>query len=86
MQVILYGPRTFANMTPDERIRACYQHAILKWLSGERMKNSTLCDRFGIEKHNAAQATKVIAQAQKMGLIKPADSDHPRAGYIPHWV
>lgn len=63
MQVILYAPRTFTNMTPDERIRACYQHAILKWLSGDRMKNSTLCGRFGIEKHNAAQATKVITQA-----------------------
>jgi len=86
MQVILYGPRTFANMTPDERIRACYQHAILKWLSGDRMKNLTLCARFGIEKHNAAQTTKVITQAQKMGLIKPADSDHPRAGYVPRWA
>jgi hypothetical protein len=83
MQVILYGPRTFANMTSDERVRACYQHAILKWLSGDRMKNATLCDRFGIEKRNAAQATKVIIQAQKMGLIKPADPEHPRAGYTP---
>jgi ATP-dependent DNA helicase RecG len=86
MQVILYGPRTFANMTPDERIRACYQHAILKWLSGDRMKNSTLCGRFGIEKRNAAQATKVIALAQKLGLIKPADPEHPRAGYVPRWA
>ena len=86
MQVILYAPRTFANMTPDERIRACYQHAILKWLSGDRIKNSSLCDRFGIEKHNAAQATKVITQAQKKGLIKPADLDHPRAGYVPYWA
>lgn len=39
MQVVLYGPRTFAEMTPDERIRACYQHALLKFLSGDRMKN-----------------------------------------------
>lgn len=86
MQVILYAPRVFANMTPDERIRACYQHAILKWLSGDRMKNATLCERFGIEKHNAAQATKVIALALKAKLIKPADPDHPRAGYVPNWA
>jgi predicted HTH transcriptional regulator len=86
MQVILYGPRTFANMTPDERTRACFQHATMKWLSGDRMKNSTLCERFGIEKRNAAQATKVIAQAQKAGYIKPADIEHPRAGYIPYWA
>jgi predicted HTH transcriptional regulator len=86
MQVILYGPRTFACMTPDERIRACYQHAVLKFLSGERMKNATLCARFGIEKHNAAQATKVITQAQNAQLIKPADVEHPRSGYIPFWA
>ncbi len=85
VQTILYGPRPFVNMTPDERIRACYQHTILKWLSGERMKNASLCIRFGIEKHNAAQATKVILQAQKIGVIKPADPEHPRAGYVPIW-
>lgn len=86
MQTVLYGPRTFANMTPDERIRACYQHAVLKYLSDERMKNASLCDRFDIEKRNAAQATKVITQAQQMNQIKPADPEHPRAGYIPAWA
>ena len=86
MQVILYGPRTFAKMTPDERVRACYQHAILRWLSGDRMKNATLCERFGIAKNNAAQATKVITIALKAELIKPADPEHPRSGYVPYWV
>ena len=84
--VILYGPRAFANMTPDERARACYQHAVLKLLSGERMKNATLCVRFGIEKHNASQVSLVIAQAEKLKLIKPADVEHPRAGYVPIWA
>jgi ATP-dependent DNA helicase RecG len=86
MQVIFYGPRSFANMTPDERMRACFQHVVLKWLSGDRMKNSTLCERFGIDKRNAAQATKVINQVLKLELIKAADSEHPRAGYIPIWA
>jgi hypothetical protein len=49
MQVILYGPRSFAEMTPDERLRACYHHAVLKFLSGERMKNASLGARFGID-------------------------------------
>lgn len=86
MQVILYGPRAFANMTPAERVRASYQHAVLKFLSGERMKNASLCERFGIEKRNAAQATKVIKQTLKMELIKPADPEHSRAGYVPFWA
>ena len=43
----LFGPRRFADMTTEERLRACYQHAVLRYLSGNRMKNSTLRERFG---------------------------------------
>ena len=86
MQVTLYASRPFANMTIDERVRACYQHAVIKYLSGERMKNASLCERFGIEAKNAAQATKVINAALDTELIKPADTEHPRAGYIPIWA
>ncbi len=87
MQVVLYGPRSFADMTVEERIRACYQHAILKFLSGgERMKNASLCTRFGIDPKNAAQASQVIKKSLDANLIKVADLDHPRAGYIPAWA
>ena len=83
--IILYGPRSFAEMNRSERVNACYQHAVLKWLSGEKMKNATLCERFGIEKKNAAQASQVINAALDEGRIKVADPDHPRAGYFPFW-
>jgi ATP-dependent DNA helicase RecG len=85
MQVVLYGPRTFAEMSTDERVRACYWHTVLRYVSGDRMKNASLCDRLGIEKHNAAQATGVIKKTMENDLIKYADSDHPRAGYYPWW-
>jgi predicted HTH transcriptional regulator len=86
MQAILYAPRSFANMSVEERIRACYQHAIIKYLSGDRMKNTTLCERFGIESKNAAQASKVIKDTINAKLIRAADPEHPRAGYIPAWA
>ncbi|MEA2117646.1 ATP-binding protein [Halovibrio sp. HP20-50] len=86
MQVVLYGPRNFAQMTPEERTRACYHHAVLKFLTGERMKNATLCERFGIESRNASQASVVIKKAKETGLIREADPEHPRAGYIPWWA
>jgi hypothetical protein len=42
MQVALYAPRAFSKMTIDERIRACYQHAVIMYLdSGQKMKNAT---------------------------------------------
>ena len=54
MQVVLYGPRKFAEMSAEERIRACYWHSVLKYMGGERMKNSSLRDRLGIDERNAA--------------------------------
>lgn len=82
----LFAPRRFADMTQEERVRACYQHAALKYVSGERMTNSSLRERFGIAEHNASQASAVIRLALDAGRIRPADPDHPRAGYVPHWA
>ena len=86
MRVTLFAPRRFAEMTPDERTRACFQHASLKFVNGGRMKNRTLCERFGINPRNATQASVVIRRAVETGLIKPADPAHPRTGYVPFWA
>lgn len=86
MQVVMYGPRTFAEMSGEERVRACYFHAVLQFMAGERMKNATLCQRFGIDTRNAAQASAVLKKAMEADLIKVADEDHPRAGYHPWWA
>lgn len=86
VRVVLFAPRRFAEMTQDERVRACYWHAALKYVCGQRMKNATLCERFGIASQNASQASAVIRLALDQGLIRSADPDHPRAGYVPHWA
>jgi predicted HTH transcriptional regulator len=86
VRAVLYAPRRFAEMTPQERMRACYQHAALKYVCGQRMKNASLSERLGIDPQNAAQASVVIRQALKAGLIRSADPAHPRAGYVPFWA
>lgn len=86
LHVILYGPRPFAEMTPGERALAAYQHSVIKWLEGEKMRNASLCDRLGVDRRNAAQISAVIKEAMKEGYLKPADPDHPRAGYFPNWA
>jgi ATP-dependent DNA helicase RecG len=84
-QAILYGPRSFADMNRSERVQACYQHSVLKCLGGDKMRNVTLCERFGIDKRNAAQVSQVLNAALKEGLIKIADPEHPKSGYSPSW-
>ena len=85
-RVTLFGPRRFAGMTAEERLRACYQHAVLCYLGGGRLRNATLCDRFGVDRRNAAQISVVIRQALRKGLIRPADTTRPRSGYVPFWA
>lgn len=86
VRAVLYAPRRFADMTPQERVRACYQHAALKSVSGQRMSNASLRERLGIEAHNAAQASAIIRLALKEGLIRVADPAHPKSGYVPFWA
>jgi len=87
VRTVLYAPRRFAEMTPEERMRACYQHAALRYVSGEKkMTNATLRERLGIEARNGAQASTVIRQCLKAGLIRVADPAYPRSGYVPVWA
>lgn len=86
VRVTLFAPRRFADMSPQERVRACYQHAALCYVSGKKMTNASLRERLGIADQNAAQATAVIKMALKENLICVADPAHPKAGYYPGWV
>ena len=85
-RVVLFGPRRFAELTTEERHRACYLHAGLTYLRGGRMRNGTLRTRFGVEPRNAALVSKVIRQTLDQGLIRPADPKRPRSGYVPYWA
>ncbi len=86
VHVILFAPRSFGDMTLEERIRACYQHAALKYVSGQRMKNATLRERFGIDAKNASQVSSILRKTLEAELIRPADPTHPRTGYVPFWA
>ena len=85
-RAILFGQRRFAELTTEERRRACYQHTVLRYLQGSRMRNATLRERFGVAGHNAAQISGVIRHALDANLIRPADPARPRSGYVPSWA
>jgi ATP-dependent DNA helicase RecG len=56
-------------MDASARLRARYQHAALKHVTGERMTNASLRERFGIADQNAAQASRIIKETLAKGLI-----------------
>jgi ATP-dependent DNA helicase RecG len=86
MRVVLFAPRQFRDMDAAERVRACYQHTALRYYTGGRMTNASLRERLGIEERNAAQASRIIRDAIAAELIRPADPQSPRAGYVPFWA
>jgi len=88
-QVILYAPKKFRNMSKEERIRACYQHACLMYVSRKEMSNATLRERFGISDENYPQVSKVISDAISKGLVKsndPSNRSRKHAKYVPFWL
>jgi predicted HTH transcriptional regulator len=71
-RITLYSHRDLRNMTESDKIRACYQHCVLKYLSGEeKMTNSSLRERFNISEKNYPMASKIIKLALEDDKIKP---------------
>jgi len=88
-QAFLYAHRPFGKMSSQDRIRACYQHAVLQWVSNAEMTNATIRKRFAISDENYATASRVIADAVKAGLIKPSDPGNKSrkySKYVPYWA
>ncbi|MEM1283209.1 MAG: ATP-binding protein [Chlamydiota bacterium] len=86
---ILYAHQDFANMTRTDRIRACYQHCCLQYVSNETMSNQTLKERFRLGKTKTATVSHVIGATKDAGLIKqytsePASTRYAR--YLPYWA
>ena len=86
---ILFGPRPFKNMSRTERVRACYQHCVLQWVSRDTMTNQSLRRRFQVQDNNASTISQIITAATEKGLIKldpDAPSSRKYARYVPGWA
>ena len=82
---VLYGPRPLSEMDKVDRIRACYQHACLCYVSGKSMTNASLRERFKTD--SLAIVSKIISDAAKAGLIQSTEvSSRKYAKYMPFWA
>ncbi len=88
-KAILYAPQNLTDMDRKDRVRACYQHCSLKYVSNEKMTNQTLRERFRIEEKNSATASRIIKETLEENLIKFSDPENksPKLNkYIPIWA
>lgn len=87
-KVILYAHQSYAQMSREDRQRACYLHACLKRVNREPMTNATLRERFNIAQSNKSMVSRLLSDSCKAGLIKISEestSDKNRR-YLPYWA
>ena len=75
-------------MNKQERVRACYLHACLRYVTHQRMTNRSLRERFGIGAKNAARVSRVLSEAQEAGVVAIEDEavGTRRRRYLPFWA
>ena len=86
--VTLFAHKPLKDMDKEERVRACYLHACLKYVQRDYLTNSSLRERFGIEARNAATASRLIKEAVQAGAIAPHDAGAAKSQmkYSPWWT
>ncbi|HEY2760767.1 MAG TPA: ATP-binding protein [Pirellulales bacterium] len=87
--VTIYGPKDFDEMDRNDRVRACYQHCALKWVTNQRMTNQTLRQRFHLPEAKSAIVSQIIAATIESGQIKPDEAvggSKKFARYLPFWA
>lgn len=88
-KVTIYAPKEYKDMSQEERVRACFQHCVLKFISNEKMTNATLRERLKISEKNYPMVSRIIKDAIGAGKIKianPEASSTKFVYYVPAWA
>jgi ATP-dependent DNA helicase RecG len=86
---VLFAHKDIEDMDRNDRIRACYQHCCLCYVTNKKMTNQTLRERFKLAESKAATVSQIIAATVDAGKIKLADSAQTSTryrSYLPFWA
>lgn len=84
----LFTPRQLVKMDPEDRLRAVYLHACLRYVERDFMTNTTLRGRFGLDVKNSAAASRLLKDALVAKVIRLHDPEAPPKywKYVPWWA
>jgi ATP-dependent DNA helicase RecG len=88
-QAILFAHKDFEAMDGKDRVRACYQHCALRFLTNQKMDNQSLRERFKLPENRSETVSRIIRDAIEQGRIKPddpANTSKRYAKYVPWWA
>ena len=86
---VMFAYRTFEQMDGKDRVRACFQHSVLRWMTNQKMTNTSLRERFKLPENKSETVSRIIADAIQQGKIKPDDPSNTSrryARYVPWWA
>lgn len=85
---VLFAHKELKDMDKQDKVRACYQHAALRYIQRDYMTNTSLRERFGIDAKNISMVSKIIKETLDERQIYIYDeSVGTRARkYIPWWA
>lgn len=88
-RVTLFTPRSLADLSKEDQLRAVYQHACLLHACRQtRLTNASLRARFGVDPKNSAIISRLIQDAVSEGLIAVFDESvgSKSKSYVPGWA
>jgi len=88
-RVLLFAYQELASMDKKDKIRACYLHCCLLFVSNKVMTNTTLRERFNISEPDTPVASRIIRETLNAELIKledPSNTSRKHARYVPFWA
>jgi ATP-dependent DNA helicase RecG len=86
---VLFAHQDFAAMSGRDRVRACYLHCCLRYVSNQRMTNQSLRERFKLPDSRAETVSRIIGDAMSDALVKfedPSSRSRRYARYVPFWA
>ena len=87
-RLTLFACRSYADWPMEERLRACYYHACIKFVLNEHLTNGSFRERCGVQPSSAGSISRVISEAVERKLIKPLDENagNRYMKYMPYWA
>lgn len=89
MTVVLFAHKKFEEMDRKERINACFWHCVLRYVTGQKMNNKSLRERFDLPESKLEVVSGVIDDTKHENKIKPdgpLNTSRRYAKYIPYWA
>ena len=81
-RAVLFAHRPLDRMDKDDRVRACYLHACLKYVNRDFLTNTSLRERFGLDEKKSPTASRLIKEAvaaKKIVAVDPSTISVPPA-------